>query len=322
MLRNRASRPEVVRSVEERVQVSFRQLMRLNSGGEPAAIKTRKIHAMMSGNYLSRIRGRGMEFDEVRLYSPGDDMRSLDWKITARTGKPHTRLYREERERPVFLCVDYRASMFFATRGQFKSVVAAKLASILAWSGLRHSDRVGGQIFTGREVIEFRPRRGKQAVLHLLKHLAELSSSLRQQSVPANEPATESELLASALLRLQRHARPGSVIFLISDFRGFDEAAERMMMRLGRHCDLVLLMVYDPFERDLPVSGRYRISDGRQRMVVNAADRGSASRYAEIFRQRREHVLRVARQNRMRFLDFSTTAEPERILQLLAETPA
>ena len=132
---------------DERIQIQFNNLIRLSAGARQVNLDHSTIKSKQSGGYLSSTKGRGMEFDEARLYQPGDDIRSIDWRVTARTGKPYTKLFREERERPVFLSVDLRPSMFFATRGVFKSVQAARLASLLAWSALRQGDRIGGQIF-------------------------------------------------------------------------------------------------------------------------------------------------------------------------------
>ena len=153
-----------------------------------------------------------MEFAESRPYAPGDDVRNLDWRVTARTGRTHTKLFREERERTVMLSVDYRAAMWFATRGAFKSVRVAQLASLLAWSASHHGDRVGGQIFSDHGCSEFKPEHGQRGVLRLIRQLAEAQA-------PAL-PATASETVpAMAMKHLQQHAKPGTLVFVLSDFR-------------------------------------------------------------------------------------------------------
>ncbi len=310
-------------SVNERVQVCLKDLIKLRYQVLGVSLKHMNIRAILSGSYLSKIKGRGMEFDEVRLYMPGDDVRSLDWRVTARTGKPHTKLYREERERPVFLSVDYRSPMFFATQGAFKSVVAAKLAALMAWSSNQHSDRVGGQIFTDHEIVDFKPRRGNQAILHFLKNLADLSGRLGWQGITHHEGGAKSKAglpatsLVEALEHLNRHAKPGSVIFLISDFRGFNDEAESLLVRIARHCEMVLILVYDSFERELPKSGRYRISNGMRRMTLNASDHAKVAEYSEIFKQRHSRVKTLAVKCRMRFVDFCTTEDTVEILPKL-----
>jgi len=304
------------------VQISLKELAQLSRFAGNVAMDKLSIRSILSGNYLSKVKGRGMEFDEVRMYMPGDDVRSLDWRVMARTGKPHTKLYREERERPVFISVDYRSAMFFATRGAFKSVLAAKLAALIAWGGNHHSDRVGGQIFTDTQTLEFKPRRGIQAILHFLKHLAELSLFSRQIEITDNqEPNASSAALNIALDRLYQHARPGSLIFLIGDFRGMNTAAEAVLARLSRHCDLVLVLVYDRFESDLPPKGKYRISVRDRKFTLNTADTRLTSAYHQKFLDRYTKMRSVASKNRMRFLACTTTDEPLQVLQGLLAPP-
>jgi uncharacterized protein (DUF58 family) len=246
-----------------------------------------------------------MEFDETRLYTPGDDARSLDWRVTARTGKAHTKLYREERERPVFLSVDYRAAMFFATRGMYKSALAARLAALIAWSARRHGDRVGGQIFSEAGSVEFRPDHGHAAVLRLLKALVE-------QAEPATGLAPE-PALEDALTRLPRHARPGSLLFVFSDFRHLNAAGEAALSRLARHCDGVLAMIHDPLEQHLP-PGRHRYEGGGRDRLIDA-DRRTVEEHARRFETRREHVRSLAHRHGLRFLSCGTAEAPLEILQ-------
>jgi uncharacterized protein (DUF58 family) len=157
----------------DRVEPQLRELMSLAGGARALPSWSRSIRAPQSGQYLSTLRGRGMEYDESRPYQPGDDIRQLDWRVTARTGKPHTKLFREERERPVFICVDYRRAMFFATKGVFKAVQAARLAALLAWRAQQQGDRVGGLVFADAIHHELPPRRNRTATLQWLKLLAD-----------------------------------------------------------------------------------------------------------------------------------------------------
>ncbi|MGH8476909.1 MAG: DUF58 domain-containing protein [Methylococcales bacterium] len=314
----------VAHAENEAVEVSLQDLLGLNRWTEQLSLKHLKIRSMMNGTYLSRVKGRGMEFDEVRLYAPGDDVRCLDWRVTARTGKVHTKLYREERERPIFLATDYRSTMFFATRGVFKSVLAAKLAALIAWIGNHHADRVGGQIFTDYDTLEFKPRRGQPGILHLLKHLADLSSELRQQSGPNaftgtgnREIPRPEESLGSALERLERHARPGNLIFLFSDFRGLIPETELLLTRLTRHCDLILVLIYDPLESWLPERGLYRISNGVNRINLNLSDPRYHEEYRNKFRARQERLQRLALKRGLKFLACSTVDEPLDVLARL-----
>jgi uncharacterized protein (DUF58 family) len=306
------NRPDSTADGVEAVRVTVPTLVQLNNAAAGLRLHHGPIRAHRSGGYLSNFKGRGMEFDEVRPYMPGDDVRSLDWRVTARTGKTHTKLFREERERPVYVSVDYRQAMFFATRGMFKSVMAARLAALVAWSANRHGDRVGGQIFTANAHYDVKPRTGKQAVLHLFKRLADLSTPT---GTPHDDVARTGSSLEEALIRLCRHARPGSLIFLLSDFRQLSPTAEFHLQRLARHCEVVLLFIYDRLESQLPHRGRYRLSDGRRELTVNAADERYRLGYQQKFRQRQEHLHHLALKYRMRLIPCQTTDDPVRILQ-------
>jgi uncharacterized protein (DUF58 family) len=266
-------------------------------------------HAVQGGAYLSAFKGRGMEFAETRPYMAGDDIRNLDWRVTARTGKTHTKLFQEERERPVFIAVDARRSMFFATRGQFKSVLAAQMAALIAWGVMQHGDRVGGQIFSEGSSLELKPEHGKRAVLHFLRKLTELQPT-------ADESALEHSLL-EALARLQRHVRPGSLVFLLSDFRGYSPACEASLLRLRRHSDVVLLKLYDPLESTLPDRGRYDFSFGKRTFSLHATQR-SADTHAKRFRDSVDTIAAFARAQQMRFAACSTQQDPLPVLMQLA----
>ncbi|QSA96098.1 DUF58 domain-containing protein [Methylococcus sp. EFPC2] len=258
------------------------------------------IRAALGGEYRSAFKGRGMEFDETRPYMAGDDVRNLDWRVTARTGKAHTKLFREERERPVFLSVDTRAPMFFATRGVFKFVQAARLAALLAWTALRQSDRVGGQLFGAGGSQEFKPEHGRKAVLHFLQQLVDASAA-----APAENSGTGMD---EALARLARHARPGSLVVVLSDFRGLTSTGEAGLIRLHRHCEVALISISDPLERRLPAAGRLRFGDGRRELTL-ISSRSVVEAHAANYAARLARVERLSRACGMRHANVSTTDE-------------
>lgn len=292
---------------EELITVSLKILIDL---ARPAAGLTHPksaIRAVQSGGYLSRFKGRGMEFDETRLYQPGDDLRTIDWKVTARSGKPHTKIFREERERPVFISVDDRQAMHFATRGVFKSVLAAKLAALLAWTAEQHGDRIGGQIFSEQHCRELKPQNGRQAVLHFLHALVD-------RSVPDQQVSYTFEQI---LARLVKHVRPGSRVYLISDFRGLTEAAERHLSRLSEHCDVVLFFVFDALEQNLPAKGRYRFTDGERDVVMDSADARRLTDYQQRFAERLQRLQTLARKEKLQLILCGTADDPAQRLKYL-----
>ena len=148
--------------------ISPQSLIKLRLHASQTMLNSSIIHAKQGGAYLSSFKGRGMEFDESRIYQAGDDIRNMDWRVTARTGEAHTKVFREERERPVLLWLDLNPSMMFATRNRFKSVIATELAALIAWGAAKNNDRLGGLIFSSDEHIEIKPRRGKAAVLDFI----------------------------------------------------------------------------------------------------------------------------------------------------------
>ena len=286
------------------VRVTITDLIRLNQTASTLNLwPPNTIRALQSGNYLSAFKGRGMEFDEVRPYQPGDDVRHLDWRVTARTGKVHTKLFREERERQVFLWVDYRAPMFFATRGVFKSVFAARAAALLAWSTNHHNDRIGGLIFSDSHHHEIKPQRGKTQVLHLLKQLVAMQSASTANQI-------DQDAAQHALARLRRVAHPGSLIFLLSDFRNLNAKAESNLLQIAKHNDIVMLFIHDPLESQLPPSGSYRLRGGNNEVMLNTTAQDTISAYHNHFIQHQTYLQQLANQHRLLLLNCLTTDDP------------
>jgi len=267
--------------------------------------------AAAEGQYRTRFRGRGMEFAEVRAYQAGDDVRSIDWRVTARRGKVHTKLFHEERERPVLLAIDYRRPMFFATRGCFKAVQISRLAALLAWQTLDRGDRIGAFIFSEQHNLELRPKPGKGAVLQLLRQMVENPAWQR----PPHRPFEPQHRLAETLQRLHRVARPGSLILLLSDFAQWDQAVEKQLAQLGRHCELGLMHCYDPLEKELPPAGTYRVSNGVADLTIATDQQTAQQRYRDGFAAHCQRLETFARQHRCRYIRLQTCDDPLICLQ-------
>ena len=292
------------------VEISTRALIDLRRLAEGLTLDAVQIRALQGGQHLSRFRGRGMEFEEARVYQPGDDIRNLDWRVTARTGTAHTKIYREEKERPVLLFVDYRQSMFFATRGVFKSVLAARAAALIAWAANQGGDRIGGLLFNDSGHVEIRPKRNKKAVPRFLNTLAR-HAVWREKTTAAEDPLA----MQHALGRLRRVTRPGSLVFLISDFSGLNEQAEKHLRNLAQHNDLVLLFVFDPLERELPPPGHYRVSDGRDERVLHTRDADLRRRYRQRYEDHRDKLEGLCRGHRMHFIPCETKDDVAALLR-------
>lgn len=241
-----------------------------------------------SGNRRTRQRGRGMEFEEVRIYQPGDDIRTIDWRVTARTQVPHTKLFREEREKPVILCIDQRASLYFGSHHCFKSVTAMHLAACFAWSALERGDRVGAIVFSDHDEREIRPKRSRHTVLSILREALQFNQKL---SGPAAEKAVP---LSERLTELRRLAKPGSSVVIISDFYHLDDAAEEQLLLLARHCDIHLAWVNDPLEAKLPAVANLVISDGVHRKKLNGGDQRVQMKLQDWYANHRARIEQIS----------------------------
>ncbi len=241
----------------------------------------RGAESLTAGAHASRRRGRGIDFDEVRAYQAGDDIRAMDWRVTARTGKPHTKLFHEERERPTLIITDLGASMRFGTQVAFKSVVAARVAALWAWCGSRNGDRVGGVVCRDDASVALPPRAGSTGVLRLFRALTQ-HDALR--------PSSHGTGLHGALMSLKWIARPGSTLVLISDFWGLSSDDERLLRELRRLGEIVAVQIYDAVETMAPPAGLYRITDGRAATTLDTGDAAFRGAYQARFAQ---HTLRL-----------------------------
>ena len=250
------------------VDVDMNALAALEATARDFHFRTRQpVHSLLSGRHGSRVRGRGLAFEEVRGYLPGDDVRTMDWRVTARTGKPHVRVYAEEKERPVLLVVDQRMNMFFGSRRAMKSVVAAEVAALAAWRIVADGDRVGGILFGDTDLTASAPRRSRDAVLHLLGDLVAHNRRLHAEA----EARRGAGQFNAALERAVRLAGHDHLVIVISDFAGADDRTRRLMLALRSRNDVLSVLVYDPFLLELPDSGHLVVSDGELQVELGFA---------------------------------------------------
>ncbi len=242
------------------------ELLALRSSARKLSFYHRnKANATQSGNYRSHFRGRGMDFDEVRLYQPGDDIRHLDWRVTARRQVPHTKIFREERERPIYLLVDFRSTMYFGTRVAFKSVVAAKIAALLSWVAVETGDKVGAILVTPKKPIILRPETRHRGALMLLQELTKMST----QKPQCYEPNTLALLESFDLLH--HIVRPNGMVFVISDFYGIHASDLNTLQTIAKKQQLMSLMVYDSLEENLPTQGLLAFANQENRLNLQCS---------------------------------------------------
>jgi uncharacterized protein (DUF58 family) len=259
-----------------------------------------KIQArqMLAGGHRSRFRGRGMDFDQVRIYQSGDDVRTIDWRVTARTQTPHTKIFVEERERPVLIIGDLRSGMFFGSQ-RLKSVIACEVSAALAWAGLAANDRAGGLIFGPQAQLDIKLRRSHHAVLEFIHGLQEFSATLL-------DAQPDNYHLADILEESRRFALPGSTIFLVSDFHDLDSECERHLFELARHCNLNFCHIFDDLETQLPTPAVYAVSDGEQQTNIDTGNTQLRQRFARQFSQRTELLRKLSEQLFAGLLTFNT----------------
>ncbi|MEL7538570.1 MAG: DUF58 domain-containing protein [Pseudomonadota bacterium] len=258
------------------------------------------------GDHVARLLGRGMEFDEARPYQPGDDPRDIDWRVTARTGRPYTKVFREERERPVLFVLDLRQSMHFATRGVYKAVLAARIAAILAWAAERCGDRVGGFLFAEDYHREIAPRVGRRGVLALIHEICSAPVWLRKTPAVGDPDSAARR----ALNGVRKVGRSGSLIFVLSDGHHVDDRALTTLKDFGRATDVVFVHLYDRIERSLPPPGRYLWKIGHREPQSFVSGRESADDHRTRFETHAARLRKAMTGGRLRYFAIATDDDP------------
>jgi uncharacterized protein (DUF58 family) len=294
------------------VSVSQAGLIRLNGPARAIALDALRVNSLQTGAYVSHFRGRGMEFDESRPYQPGDDPRSIDWRVTARSTTAYTKLFREERERPVLVVADLRASMHFATRGCFKSVNASRAAALLAWAAHHRGDRLGGLIFGDTTHRELKPRLGRRAALRFVHELVNHPDWENRERAPEIDSEAA---LTQAMSALRRVARPGSLVVVLSDFLGFSRAAQSYLSSVARHNEVLAVFLNDPLERKLPPPGRYRLVSRDDELAIDTIAKSARRDYREAFTQRKGELEAFCHRYGVHLMSMSTEDDPVATLQ-------
>jgi len=259
----------------------------------------------LAGAYRSRFRGRGVDFVESRSYLPGDDIRNMDWRVTARTGKPHTKIFQEERERPVLVVVDASPSLYFGTRTRLKSVAAGQLAAAIAWAAVRRGDRIGAFMFAPGKHRELRPAGGRRGAMRVIQGLVDWLNP---------EFADQGHTPLSLSLERVRHAvRPGSLVLIISDFFNLDEQSHRHLSRLRQHNDVIGCQIMDPAEKFLP-AGRFPISNGENSAMLDTHRATSRKQFDRMSELHEELPRRMFQRHKCGWMVLNTTDDPVEVL--------
>jgi len=284
-----------------RIHPTLEELIRLRIEARGFSLKPRQpVSGLLSGRYASRLRGRGLIFEELRDYRPGDDIRSMDWKATARLRKPHVRVYSEERERPVLLIVDQRTPMFFGSARTTKATAATEVAALAAWRSLDAGDRVGAIIFSDDDVVEIRPHRSSGNVLRICDELVKANTKLS-----AHRPSSDSTSLNDALLRAINVAKHDHLVLIVTDFADADDKTRELTTALAAHNDLIAILVYDPLGASLPIQAPMRATDGERQLTLSGGS-DFESLYVNAFRERCDELRTILRALRVPILPICT----------------
>jgi uncharacterized protein (DUF58 family) len=289
------------------VYVDLEQLIALEQKGRKVSLLPRQpVHSLLSGRYASRMRGRGLNFEEIRDYRTGDDVRSIDWKVTARLQSPHVRVFNEERDRQGLLVVDQRLSMFFGTRRAMKSVTAAEIAAVVAWRILNVGDRVGGIVFNDHTIDDVKPRRSRRIVLQYLSKLV-----AQNQALGVGRGITrDATMLNRAIDRIRRVAPHDATVVIFSDFDGADETTRHAVAALAAHNTVIAILVHDPSQSELPAAGRMTVTDGELQIALDVAHGATRQNILEMSKNRLRNVFEWTRDFGIPVLPLSTAEEP------------
>ncbi|MGU9857236.1 DUF58 domain-containing protein [Pseudomonas sp. LF245] len=285
------------------VYVSLAQLMALQFQARGLSFVARQPQgSLLAGNHASRLRGRGLNFDELRRYQPGDDLRHLDWRASLRTGKPVVRTFTEERDRPALIVVDQRMSMFFGSVRSFKSAVAAELGALAAWMVFNAGDRVGGLVFNDARIDSVAPLRSRKRVEALCSRIAQQNAELNASNAD-HEGDSQLDRVLQQCLAVAGHDH---LICLVSDFAGAGPRTLQLLQQLSAHNDVVALQVYDPLALNVPSSGQLLITQGQLQVELAVSQRKVRQPLGDFLGGRLKDVASLLRRSQVPLLMIST----------------
>ncbi len=262
-------------------------------------LKTQRTRSTQIGDVKSAFKGRGMELEEIRSYAYGDDVRDIDWRVTARKEQPYTKLYAEERDREVYVLLDLSSHMVFGTRHELKSVSAAKIAALLGWMSLVNKDRFGGMIFDGSRYWLFKPQNSRANMMVILKRIASVSQDILHNRTDEMNLARAAELLQQ---RLKRQA----IVFVVSDFNAFGDDLKKSLAALAGKSQVFCVNVFDELEEKAPKAGEYMAEDHGERLIFDTNSKYFQKEYRDYFKTKREEVGRFCREFRAKYMEVRT----------------
>ncbi|TRX72120.1 DUF58 domain-containing protein [Carboxylicivirga sp. M1479] len=283
------------------IATSLDELMRLEMLLSDFSLLPRQaVHSVLSGKHASKLRGRGLDFSEVRKYVYGDDIRNIDWKVTARTRQTHTKVFNEEKERPCFVILDQSSSMFFASVGSVKSVVAAQLAAISGFKVLKAGDRIGGLVFDDDSFETIQPKRSRKNLMHLLETIVIKNKALPQRQRVRHKQ----DIINKVLFKAKNVITHDYVVVVISDFQHTNAQGMKYLSSIAQHNDVIAIMVNDKMEQklpDVPIS----VSDGEYQVMVKNKEK-TLRKFEDSATDQRTNTIDYFMKYNIPFMEFNT----------------
>ncbi|WP_422358510.1 DUF58 domain-containing protein [Reichenbachiella sp.] len=273
----------------------------------------KKVKSVLGGKHASKLRGRGLDFEEVRNYVQGDDIRNIDWKVTARTKVTHTRVFSEEKEKPALVVVDQSRSMFFGSSQRTKSVVAAELAAIAAFKVLKQGDRVGGVVIADEEIDVLKPKRDRRNILRFLEKVVS-----RNQELIEGKPTNFDDVLKATLTKVQNLVTHDYLVVVISDFHRYSPEVIQFASRMKHHNDVVFIQVTDPMERDIPAT-KFVAGDTATQIAIDGANAKLRKHFSEAFDSDLDSFKLQMKMHRIPVLQFDTVQSIDQQLKKVLE---
>ena len=279
------------------VFVSLKDLLKMEhiASGFSFLARKQKVRSILGGKHASKLRGRGLDFEEVRNYVAGDDIRNIDWKVTARTQKTHTKVFSEEKEKPCLIVVDQSRSMFFGSQVKTKSVVAAELAALTAFRILKEGDRVGGVVLTDDGLDIVYPKRDRKNILRFLEKIV-----ARNRDLAETKPLKFEETLKQAYLKVRNIVTHDFLIVIIGDFHRYSPEVVKNITYLSQHNDVILAKVFDPMEREIPkvklIAGedeKQLVVDGKNKQIKSNFEKGFDQDFQKFQSQMKKHRIPI-----------------------------
>ncbi|MBR3501493.1 MAG: DUF58 domain-containing protein [Alphaproteobacteria bacterium] len=272
-------------------------------------IKNNLETSTLSGEIKSALKGRGMELEEVRAYAFGDDIRDMDWRVTARKSEPFTKVYHEEKDREITVLVDMSATMVFGTKNELKTVSAAKIAALLGWYALKNKDRFGALIFDGESSHYFKPQNNRQNLISVFNSIAQASKKVLKHSIKGD--------ISDALKTLQIHQKGHGIIFILSDFSQVDFEKFKQITALAKRNKVCCINIFDVLEEIAPISGEYAAEYAEQRIQFDSSPDNFKRAYQQYFADKRNNLRQNCRKFAVRYVEIRTDIPVYKQLRLM-----